>query len=335
MVISIAYPAVFFLGAFLATLALTPGAIERLRRQGFVVPDVYKRDARKIVTHVGLLGLGVAIAALLLLLMLHPPPSLFSESQLNVSDPFVAAQLALFTICGYGIVGALDDRRSLSHIVKAVVPFTLGLSAAVVVAARPDSITVFRTIPFLAVLGPILPFAVVPLYILVVTNLVNMHSGFNGLQSGLSLILLATILLRLMLEGRFDQGLALVPVFGSLAAFFPFNRYPARAIEGNVGSFLVGSAIGVGLATSGLFIAGIVMMAPHVLDFALFAFTKVTARPFLKYGTVRADGSIQAPYPFKLKFLLPYGFPLTEVQTVRLLYLVTFLACGLSFLIPY
>ncbi len=325
--------AIFFV-SFLGALALMPPFLRRLRNRGLVVPDVYKQDQPMLVTHAGILALGFAVVGLFVTAVLAPRPYLLWSAPSQLGDPAVAAELALVTICGYGVIGAIDDRRSLSHLTKAAVPLTLSLPCVALTISRSFNNPILSWFPGLARNPGLVFLIVVPVYILVVSNLINMHSGFNGLQSGLSLLLLGTLVLRFAWEGTLDGNLALLIVFGCTAAFYPFNRYPARAIEGNVGSFLVGAAIGVGIVTNGLFLAGVIMLAPHILDFLLFAFVKASRRPFIKYAKVRPDGTILAPYPFKLKFLLPYYFSLTERQTVWWLYLLTAVCCGLSLFIP-
>jgi UDP-N-acetylglucosamine--dolichyl-phosphate N-acetylglucosaminephosphotransferase len=324
----------FLVGSFLGTLALAPQFVRRLRERGFVVRDMYKPPGQLVVTHLGLLVLAMAVLALGYTFVVGPPSIVPILTDLQAENPLVVAQVALFAICGYGIFGAVDDRYSLSHFVKGAIPFTLGLPVAILfVDAIRELFVLWQFVLHVETLR-IVMLVVIPVYILVVTNLVNMHSGYNGLQSGLALLLLGTILVRAGLEGRLDSNLALLGVIGSIAAIYPFNRYPAKAIEGNVGSFVAGAAIGVGLTTNGYFLAGIIMMIPHIADFLLFVSTKVTGRPFLKFGRLRPDGSIEAPYPFKLKFLLPYYFRLTERQTVRYLYLLSLAFCAASFLVP-
>ncbi len=306
-----------------------PAVLDRLRSRGLVVQDMYKAGQATIVTHAGIIGLGLAVAALLVTVVLDPTSLSFPYSVPAGQNPILISQLLLFTICGYAIVGAIDDRYSLSQLTKAAIPLTLGLPAFAVAMAYKGS-TALLTAPTLVPLSYWILLAVVPVYVLVVTNLVNMHSGFNGLQSGVSLLLLGTLIVHLALLRRLEDNLGLLVVFGYLVGFFPFNRYPAKAIEGNVGSFLAGAAIGVGIAANGLFLAGIVMLAPHILDFLLFVYTKVAGIPFKKFGRLREDGTIEAPYPYKLKFLFPYYFHLSERQAVRILWALSLAASILS-----
>ncbi len=321
-------------GACLVTLALMPAALARLRARGLVVVDMYKPGRPTIATHAGIVGLGLAVAVLFVLVLIEPVLLLFPYAVPLGANPILISQLLLFTICGYGIVGAIDDRHSLSHLTKAAVPLTLGLPAYAIALTHPEAQGLLGFLPVLAANAPWVLLVVVPVYVLVVTNLVNMHSGFNGLQSGLSLLLLGTLLLRLGLAGRLEENLPLLAMFGYLVGFFPFNRYPAKAIEGNVGSFLIGATIGVGIAANGLYLAGVVMLAPHILDFLLFVYTKAAGLPFKKFGRLREDGTVEAPYPYKLKFLLPYYFHLSEQRTVVLLWALSLAACILSFAVP-
>ena len=92
-------------------------------------------------------------------------------------------------------------------------------------------------------LGTIFKLFIIPTYVMVVSNLVNMHSGYNGLQSGLSLIILSTLVT--------NPGLAIIsdiyPSFAFCVRFFAFwiyNKYPSRVFEGNIGSLLFGFIIG-------------------------------------------------------------------------------------------
>ena len=85
---------------------------------------------------------------------------------------------------------------------------------------------------------------VIPIYVMVVSNLVNMHSGYNGLQSGLSLILLSALVAQSWFKGNLDNILPVASFLGSIFSFWFFNKYPSKIFEGNVGSLLFGSLIG-------------------------------------------------------------------------------------------
>ena len=109
-VVSLILAATLFLGSFLVSLVLTPRFLYRLRNRGFIVEDIYKAGKPAIITHMGLLGLTLLILILVGTMFLRVPSSLFLSPPPAVADPILVAQLSLFVICGYGIVGA--DRKS-------------------------------------------------------------------------------------------------------------------------------------------------------------------------------------------------------------------------------
>jgi UDP-N-acetylglucosamine--dolichyl-phosphate N-acetylglucosaminephosphotransferase len=78
----------------------------------------------------------------------------------------------------------------------------------------------------------------------VVANLVNMHSGFNGLAPGLSLMVLSTLLVKTWFHGDIFNALFILCLTGALAGYFLFEKYPAQIFWGNVGALSVGAAIG-------------------------------------------------------------------------------------------
>ena len=77
---------------------------------------------------------------------------------------------------------------------------------------------------------------IIPIYVMVVSNLVNMHSGYNGLQSGLSSILIITLCIKSFLDGTLNHILPVGSILGAILAFYMFNRYPSKVFEGNIGS---------------------------------------------------------------------------------------------------
>ncbi len=177
---------------------------------------------------------------------------------------------------------------------------------------------------------------VVPIYIMVVANLVNMHSGFNGLQSGLSFILLATLIFKSVLENNTSNVIVSLAFLGGIFGFWIYNRYPSQIFEGNSGPFVFGSVIATTIVTKDLYVFGIIILLPHIIDFLLLCYeSQILGIRFseVKFGRVRQDNTIEVPTKFKLKFLFPFYYKLTEKQTVNYLYLLTFIFCVIALLI--
>ena len=168
-------------------------------------------------------------------------------------------------------------------------------------------------------------YIVAPLYVMVVTNLINMHSGFNGLAMGLSLIILLSILTKVWIKGQ--DLIFISPILGALAAFYLFNKYPSKIFEGNVGSFTVGSAIGGLLILYNIEFFGAVILIPHIINFLMYVYWRLKKYPFKKFGRIGPDGTLKVPNNLTLKWVFPYYFKLTEPQTITIMYLLTIFFC--------
>ncbi|MDQ3123319.1 MAG: phospho-N-acetylmuramoyl-pentapeptide-transferase [bacterium] len=89
---------------------------------------------------------------------------------------------------------------------------------------------------------------IVPLFVLVVVstaNAVNITDGLDGLAGGLAAIAFAMYALIAFLEGRYGIAGFCLTIVGALLSYTWFNIYPARFFMGDVGSFALGTALGV------------------------------------------------------------------------------------------
>jgi len=89
---------------------------------------------------------------------------------------------------------------------------------------------------------------IIPLFVLVVVataNAVNISDGLDGLAGGLTSSAFAVYAIIAALEGRFGVAGFCLTVLGALLSYTWFNVYPARFFMGDVGSFALGTALGV------------------------------------------------------------------------------------------
>jgi len=89
---------------------------------------------------------------------------------------------------------------------------------------------------------------VVPLFVLVVyatANAVNISDGLDGLAGGLSAIAFGTYAIIALIEGKYGLAAFCTTVAGALLSYTWFNIHPARFFMGDVGSFALGTALGV------------------------------------------------------------------------------------------
>jgi len=89
---------------------------------------------------------------------------------------------------------------------------------------------------------------IIPIFVLVVVataNAVNMSDGLDGLAGGLLATSFATYSVIALLQGRYGVAAFCLTMVGSLLAYVWFNIFPARFFMGDVGSFALGTALGV------------------------------------------------------------------------------------------
>ena len=89
---------------------------------------------------------------------------------------------------------------------------------------------------------------IVPIFVLVVVataNAVNISDGLDGLAGGLTSTAFGAYTIIAALEGRFGVAGFCLSIVGALLSYTWFNIYPARFFMGDVGSFALGTALGV------------------------------------------------------------------------------------------
>ncbi len=89
---------------------------------------------------------------------------------------------------------------------------------------------------------------IVPLFVLVVVataNAVNISDGLDGLAGGLTSSAFGVYAIIAFMQGRFGIAGFCLTIVGALLSYTWFNIYPARFFMGDVGSFALGTALGV------------------------------------------------------------------------------------------
>ncbi len=312
------YKFVVFSVGFLITLVYTPKFIRKAVDKGFVAADKYKNGIL-IPTLGGLTILAGVICSLIVAQLL-----LDMEMRGNIL-------MFYFIVFVFAMFGLADDLLDVGRKSKIFVPYFLALP---IVALDPGTVLDFFF--FSVDAGIFYSFAVAPVYIMVCANLVNMHSGYNGLSCGLSYILMSFLVIRVFLEHGTDSLFYILPIFGSMLAFLYFDTYPARIFWGNVGSMMAGSAMGCFIVVNKLELFGLVILIPHIINFLMYVVWRVKGLGEVKFGRLRGDGTLEVPNPWTLKWTFPYYFRLTEHQSMWIMYSLTTLSGILGLVVvPY
>lgn len=162
--------------------------------------------------------------------------------------------LPLAAFAGAGLVGLIDDIINIRGSGKGVagLPSKLKLLLIILIALIGGWFFYFRLginsidVPFIGQVG--IGWLIIPLFVLVVVataNAVNISDGLDGLAGGLATSAFATYAVIAFIQGRYGIAAFCMTVVGALLSYTWFNIFPARFFMGDVGSFALGTALGV------------------------------------------------------------------------------------------
>ncbi|MBS3117921.1 glycosyl transferase family 4 [Candidatus Woesearchaeota archaeon] len=281
-----------FLG-FLVTFLSLPRFIRYLCRIGLVVKDQNKLGTPLVPLSGGvvvIVGFIVAVMFFIFNSTFLPHITGFSFSGRDLTLLFAAITSILLV----SLIGFIDDLlirgdKSASYGLSQLQKPLLTLFAAIPLMVVNAGFTTIN-LPFIGDLrfGPFYPLVLVPVIVVVAANMVNMLAGFNGLEAGLGLVSIGMLGLYAFANDRFLAALIALSVFAPLAAFFYFNKYPAKILPGDSLTYLLGAT----LAT--LAILGNIERAVFIVSIPFFFEALLKARSKFKaasYGFFK-DGRI-------------------------------------------
>ena len=262
--------------AFGGTYYVIPHSIRKLRQNGYVAKDMYKQNKPDVPTNLGMIIFFTSFLSIAISPLVGRILNMFVTIESPSIDLSVENLAFLLVVSIYSIYGLIDDLVDIGRKLKTILP--VAFSYPLISIIYPTEIW----IPFagefdltLTIIGDIrfediFRILIIPVYVMVVSNLVNMHSGYNGLQSGLSIILLVTLSVKSWSDGILKSILPTGAFLGSMLALWFFNKYPSKAFEGNIGSLLFGSVIGCTIVIQKYWWFGFFILIPHTINFILW-----------------------------------------------------------------
>ena len=259
---------IIFLVSFIITLGFTYMLIPRLKRFRIVGKDVNKPDKPEVAEMGGIAIVAGFVGGVLLAVFLNS----FFSFQFNLINILAA----IITILAIAIIGLVDDLLDLPQWFKALLPLGAAIPLIAVNAVESTSML----FPFIGQIdfGIFYPFVLIPIGIAVASNLTNMFAGFNGLESGLGIVMFSTILVISIMHGNTEMSVLSVPILGALFAFLIFNWYPARAFPGDVGNLSIGAILASTVIIGNFETAGALLLIPFVIDFFIKAYNKFPSK---------------------------------------------------------
>src|SRR5450631_2591322 len=215
--------------AFIIAMVVTMALIPPLARAAGRLHVLDNPECRKVhsqpIPRVGGIAM-VAGAVLPLCLWLPMEPTLLA---------YLLAALVLL------VFGAWDDRVNLGAFTKLSGQLIAVLIVILVGHVSIDSFMLGVRVPLPHWLG----FGLTLLFLLGITNAINLSDGLDGLAGGTTLLCCAALaLLGANWDVRFVETVGIV-LMGATLGFLRFNTHPARIFMGDAGSQFLGFSLGV------------------------------------------------------------------------------------------
>lgn len=271
------------LASFVASTVTLPALIASLGRAGITGKDLHKPGQPRIPEMGGLaivVGFGFGI---LLAVALVSFTGLFHVVDLRL------LLAVLSTVLIAALIGIIDDLVSLGHWVKALAPL---VSALPLVAVKVGDSTM--GVPFIGQVnfGLLYSLVFVPVGVTVAANVTNMLAGFNGLETGMGIIAMATLAVVAIHLGQTTALVILLAALGPLVATIRFNWYPAKVFLGDVGTLSIGAVIASAVIVGNFETAGVIVIIPYFADFLLKAWNHF---PSQGWSGIYRDGKLYCP----------------------------------------
>ncbi len=302
---------------FLAVL-LTPWVIRWARRIGAVDPPGFRGVHQRPVPRIGGVALFLStVGPLGAILVLDSA----TGAALRPVQGSLAALLGCATLIF--LVGLVDDLRDLPARHKLLAE--IGVAGLLCLAdVRISSIALTdRCVLHLGGWGTLLTI----LWIVGVTNAVNLSDGLDGLAAGICAITCGVIAIFAIHSGEIVLTIFMLALLGSLCGFLIFNFNPARIFMGDSGSLFLGFCLGacsVLCVAKSAALVGLTLPA-LALGIPIFDTLCSALRRFLEGRSIFAPDRSHFHHR-----LLDLG--LRQRQAVILIYLATLLAAGLGLL---
>ncbi len=273
--------------AFFITFLVIPNWIKKAKKVGLVGKDMNKSN-KTIIAEAG--GIVVVLGFLLGVFLYIAISIFYFKSNENIVEIF-ALTTSILMLAGIGIIdGLLGWKKGLSAKFRIILCFIAAVPLIVINAGYSQI-----TIPFLdgTNLGILYPLIIIPLGIIGAATTFNFLAGFNGLESGQGIMILASLSLVAFFTNHSWIGLIGLCMVFSLLAFWIFNKYPAKVFPGDVLTYPTGGMIAIIAILGNMERIAIFFFIPYIIEVVLKIRGKLKKQSF---GKPNKDGSLELAY---------------------------------------
>ncbi len=232
---------------------------------------------------------------------------------LSTNGASAALTLAICILFG-GFMGMLDDWIDLKWRYKAFMPLIAALPLMYYAIANSAIVRTSISLPFIGLINfdGFYYFLIIPLMVMVITNVINMLGGLNGLETVCPAIIL--IGLTVISSGTAQILMAGPLIFWLVLAFF---NVQGKIFVGNTGSFAIGLTVASFAVITDLKSSMLISILPYVFNSVFILLSVFFVK---KKANVIFDGKrLVSEHRRSLVTLLTYHRPLTERQIVAII----------------
>lgn len=308
--------AIAFLLAFITAYVVTPYTIRLSKKIGALdLPKEKRKIHKNAMPRLG----GLAVIAGFIVSTIYLIAVMMMENTLVLSGPdnYYIKLIGFFIgIIILGLFCFFDDWKGIPAYVKLIGQI---LAALVVTLSglRIDKIVLSHINTIIS--NDTLSIIITMIWIVGITNAINLIDGLDGLSSGICLISCFSLIIIFTLNSSPLISIILVTALaGSLVGFLPYNFNPARTFIGDTGSNFLGYALSIisilGIAKT---YTAIVIIAPLIVfAIPLFDTTSAIFRRIIKSKSIK--GVFKADREHLHHKIMKKGY--TQKQAVFILY---------------
>jgi UDP-GlcNAc:undecaprenyl-phosphate GlcNAc-1-phosphate transferase len=263
---------ILFISASIFSLLLTPLVRSVARKLGAIdLPDERKIHGKPI-PRLG--GFSIYVTFNLVLLISYQFDFFFYPAnflrQMNFKWLLVASAIV------FGL-GAFDDFKRMPPSIKLLVQILVGLMVALT-SYRIEQIS----LPFGSIQMGIWSIPATVLWIVAITNALNLLDGLDGLAAGTSLIVSLSMFGISLLNDNIGMALLSIILAGSILGFLKYNFHPASIFLGDSGAYTLGFMLSILSLQSNLkgtttvvFLIPILVLGLPIMDTILSMFRRL------------------------------------------------------------
>ena len=212
--------------AFVVAAAVTPAAIKIAPKIGAMdIPKDERRMHKKPMPRFGGIAIYLGIMAAL---------AVFALKDKGITSVMTGCTLIY-------MLGLIDDLKDLKPLVKLCGQIVCA-TVVYIMGVRIEFITNYLG-PGNMAFGDVACFIITVLWLIAITNAVNLIDGLDGLAAGIAAISALCIGYVAYIHGQYLPTLAMMAIAGAALGFLPYNFNPAKIFMGDSGSELLGFSI--------------------------------------------------------------------------------------------